>query len=211
MTDMAQDNVTLFVPSNEAIEDFRHDLQHLNSVEDDERIIYNVDEGLSYRKKRDVITIVETPALDEILKAHMVSGFMDTASIQDEDVLKTVNGYDIRMTVYNTYPQRAVMANCAKVTSRDHYSTNGVVHIIDKVIMPATKTLKEMIESDVQLSGLKALFEKSNLLDKLGEPGQWTLLAPNNKAIASLDSVSHFKRFFKFLKNVIYHGFFRKC
>ena len=66
------------------------------------------------RKKRD-ITIVETPALDEILKAHMVEGFLDTASINDEQILKTVNGYDIRMTVYNTYPQRSVMANCAKV------------------------------------------------------------------------------------------------
>ena len=67
-----------------------------------------------YRKKRD-ITIVETPALDEILKAHMVEGFLDTASINDEQILETVNGYDIRMTVYNTYPQRSVMANCAKV------------------------------------------------------------------------------------------------
>merc|ERR1712008_664734 len=95
-----------------------------NSV-DNERNTYNIDDGLSYRKKRD-ITIVETPALDEILKAHMVEGFLDTASINDEQVLETVNGYDIRMTVYNTYPQRSVMANCAKVISRDHYSNNGV-------------------------------------------------------------------------------------
>merc|ERR1719225_1145035 len=86
-------------------------------------------------------------ALDEILKAHMVEGFMDTADVHDEDILESVNGLDIRMTVYNTYPQRAVMANCAKVMSRDHYSTNGVVHIVDKVMMPATKSLKEMIET----------------------------------------------------------------
>ena len=45
----------------------------------------------------------------------MVEGFLDTASINDEQILETVNGYDIRMTVYNTYPQRSVMANCAKV------------------------------------------------------------------------------------------------
>ena len=118
-------NMTVFVPSNEAIEDFRHDLQHLNSV-DNERNTYNVDieyedgdgvdDGFSYRKKRD-ITIIETPALDQILKAHMVEGFLDTASIHDEQILETVNGYDIRMTVYNTYPQRSVMANCAKVST----------------------------------------------------------------------------------------------
>ena len=95
---------------------------------------------------------IETPALDEILKAHMVEGFVDTADVHDEDILQSVNGLNIRMTVYNTYPQRAVMANCAKITSRDHFSTNGVVHIVDKVILPATKTLKEMVETDVQFA-----------------------------------------------------------
>jgi len=179
-------NMTIFVPSNEAIEDFRHDLEHLNSV-DNERNTYNIDDGLSYRKKRD-ITIVETPALDEILKAHMVEGFLDTASIHDEQILETVNGYEIRMTVYNTYPQRSVMANCAKVTSRDHYSSNGVVHIVDKVIMPATKSLKEMIETDVQFTALKSHLNKAGLMDKLDEPGQWTLFAPTNKAFSNLDA-----------------------
>ena len=41
-------NMTIFIPSNEAVEDFRHDLQHLNSV-DNERNSYNIDDGLSYR------------------------------------------------------------------------------------------------------------------------------------------------------------------
>ena len=131
----------------------------------------------------------ETPALDEILKAHMVEGFMDTADVHDEDILESVNGLDIRMTVYNTYPQRSVMANCAKVMSRDHYSTNGVVHIVDKVIMPATKSLREMIETDVQFTSLKAVMERANLMDKLGEPGQLTFLAPNNDTFSSLDAV----------------------
>ena len=131
--------------------------------------------------------LIETPALDEILKAHMVEGFLDTADVHDEDVFKSINGHDIRMTVYNTYPQRAVMANCAKVTSRDHYSTNGVVHIVDKVMMPATKTLKEMVETDIQLSSLRAVLEKSDLLDTLAQPGQLTLLAPNNDAFGKLD------------------------
>ena len=99
-----------------------------------------------------ILLPIETPALDEILKAHMVEGFVDTADVHDEDILQSVNGLNIRMTVYNTYPQRAVMANCAKITSRDHFSTNGVVHIVDKVILPATKTLKEMVETDVQFA-----------------------------------------------------------
>ena len=189
MDELLEQNVTLFVPSNEAIEDFRHDLQHLNTLGDYEyeAVPYNVDDGLSYRRKRD-ITIVETPALDEILKAHMIQGFVDSGSIQDEEVVSSVNGYDIRMTVYNTYPQKAVMANCAKVTSRDHFSTNGVVHMVDKVMMPATKSLKEMIETDVQFTTLKTMLEKNGLMEKLDEPGQWTYFAPTNKAFDELEA-----------------------
>ena len=78
----------------------------------------------------------------------------------------------------------------SKVLSRDHYSTNGVVHIVDKVIMPATKSLKEMIETDVQFSALKSHLNKAGLMDKLDEPGQWTLFAPTNKAFSNLDAVS---------------------
>ena len=56
--------------------------------------------------------------------------------------------------------------------------------------MPATKSLKEMIETDVQFTSLKAVLEKANLMDKLAEPGQLTFLAPNNDAFSSLDAVS---------------------
>ena len=57
--------------------------------------------------------------------------------------------------------------------------------------MPATKSLKEMIETDVQFSALKSHLNKVGLMDKLDEPGQWTLFAPNNKAFSNLDEVSN--------------------
>jgi uncharacterized surface protein with fasciclin (FAS1) repeats len=100
----------------------------------------------------------------------------------------------IIINFFFTITQRAVFANCAKVTSRDHYSTNGVVHIIDKVIMPATKTIKEMIETDVQFSSLKIVLTKAGLMDKLAQPGQWTLFAPTNEAFANLDQVKYLSR-----------------
>ena len=61
--------------------------------------------------------------------------FVNKSDVQDEDLITTVgdNGHKLRITVYNTYPEKVVMANCARVTSRDHYATNGIVHIVDKV------------------------------------------------------------------------------
>ena len=75
------------------------------------------------------------------------------------------------------------MANCARVTSRDHYSTNGVVHIVDRVILPATQTIAEIVQNDVQLRSLRKALEKTNMLEKLSQPnGQFTLFAPTDDA-----------------------------
>ena len=81
------------------------------------------------------------------------------------------------------------MANCARVTSRDHYSTNGVVHIVDRVILPATQTIAEIVQNDVQLRSLRKALEKTNMLEKLSQPnGQFTLFAPTDDAFSKMDA-----------------------
>jgi hypothetical protein len=75
--------VTLFVPTNDAVEDFRHDLQRLNAVEYER---YNVDDGLVTvvsRKRRAALEVSESPQLADILKGHMVDGFMDTSDFRN--------------------------------------------------------------------------------------------------------------------------------
>jgi uncharacterized surface protein with fasciclin (FAS1) repeats len=61
-----------------------------------------------------------------------MDGFVDTSSMDDDAMLPTRNGGKVRISMYNTHP-RTVMANCAKIVSRDHMATNGVVHMVDKV------------------------------------------------------------------------------
>jgi uncharacterized surface protein with fasciclin (FAS1) repeats len=75
--------VTLFVPTNDAVEDFRHDLQRLNAVEYER---YNVDDGLVTvvsRTRRAALEVSESPQLADILKGHMVDGFMDTSDFRN--------------------------------------------------------------------------------------------------------------------------------
>ena len=81
------------------------------------------------------------------------------------------------------------MANCARVTSRDHYATNGIVHIVDRVILPATQTIAEIVQNDVQLRSLKIALEKTNILEQLSRPdGQFTLFAPTDDAFSKMDA-----------------------
>ena len=66
--------------------------------------------------------------------------------MHDEDVISTMaedGATKLRITMYNTYPKKTVMANCGRLVSSDHYSSNGVVHMVDRVIQPAKHTIGE--------------------------------------------------------------------
>ena len=133
---------------------------------------------------------METPKLEDIIKGHMLEGFVDSSKIHDEGTMQTLNDQAsrLRFTVYNTYPERTTFVNCARVHSRNHYATNGIVHMIDKVMMPASKTVGEIIGSDAKFTKLAAALEKSGILEKLREPdGQFTFFAPTNEAFDKLD------------------------
>ena len=44
------------------------------------------------------------------------------------------------------------MANCARLVSSDHFSSNGVVHMVDRVIQPARHTIGMLGKSEVRLT-----------------------------------------------------------
>ena len=49
---------------------------------------------------------------------------------------------------------QTVMANCARLVSSDHFSSNGVVHMVDRVIQPARHTIGRLarVELDYENS-----------------------------------------------------------
>ena len=85
MMELLDQNLTIFVPSNDAVEDFRHDLEEVatsvnfvqnNDVSGDDsadQVIYNIDDGFS-RKKRDV----SEKKIRQILRGHLVPGYVST-------------------------------------------------------------------------------------------------------------------------------------
>ena len=69
--------------------------------------------------------------LAQLLKYHVVSGKMDAASLKSGDI-KTLQGKPITVKVEGD----KVMVNSATVTQADVSASNGVIHILDKVILP---------------------------------------------------------------------------
>jgi uncharacterized surface protein with fasciclin (FAS1) repeats len=77
------------------------------------------------------------------------------------------------------------------VTVADNLASNGVVHIIDGVMLPPSKSptvpnIVELAESVKDLSTLVSAVVAADLADTLSSPGPFTVFAPTNKAFASL-------------------------
>jgi uncharacterized surface protein with fasciclin (FAS1) repeats len=69
--------------------------------------------------------------LVKILTYHVIPGKMMAKDIVEKESLKTAQGEDVRINSEN-----GVMINDAKVTEADIECSNGVIHIIDSVLMP---------------------------------------------------------------------------
>jgi len=195
-------NVTIFLPSNEAVEDWKNEMGEggigANTV-------YRVDEGLLGRRRRSFrssLVVTEGPSLAEVISGHMVPGIVEeadffgsvVADLKGERLLPSFNdqGSEVRMTRYKTKPE-TVMANCAKVTSTDHHASNGVVHTLDKVMQPAKDSILDTLQSDSQFSLFLAALEAHGFAEDLAKPGSLTVFAPTNEAMERLDEETRAK------------------
>ena len=81
--------------------------------------------------KADLDALLKDKAkLTSVLTYHVVPGKVMAADVKAGKV-KTVQGSDITITTTN-----GVMVDAAKVTATDIMADNGVIHVIDSVIMP---------------------------------------------------------------------------
>lgn len=72
----------------------------------------------------------DLPKLTEILKYHVVEGAYCLADAFDKKKLKTLQGKDIVLCL------ETCSVNGAKILQGDIVADNGVIHVIDKVLLP---------------------------------------------------------------------------
>ena len=70
--------------------------------------------------------------LRAILLYHVVSGDVMAAQVVKLSSAKTVNGQDLKISVNNG----TVMVNDATIVKADVVASNGVIHVIDTVLLP---------------------------------------------------------------------------
>jgi uncharacterized surface protein with fasciclin (FAS1) repeats len=147
---------TLFAPTDQAFADAGIDLAALDTAEG-------------------------KATLTDILLYHVVAGAVPSSAVTECMSATAVNGQSLSFTVGDT-----VMVNGATVTLADVNTSNGVIHVIDKVLSP-TDTPNDLPRT-AQCTGvhnsLVAAVIQAELLATLQGEGPFTLFAPTDQAFA---------------------------
>lgn len=115
----------------------------------------------------------------------MVEGKVLAADMTGLESATTLLGKDIAIKV----DMGSVYINDAKVIITDIETSNGVIHVIDAVILPSdeeAKTIVEIAAADERFSTLVAAVTAAELVETLSGEGPFTVFAPTNDAFAAL-------------------------
>ena len=130
------------------------------------------------------LAALDTPegnqALTNILQYHVISGEVPASGVTDCLSADAVNGQPLSFTVGDS----GVMVNDANVITTDVITSNGLIHVIDKVLTP-TDTPRD-IPRTAQCTGshnsLVAAVVQAELLTTLQGAGPFTVFAPTDQA-----------------------------
>uniref|UniRef100_H3CX37 Periostin n=1 Tax=Tetraodon nigroviridis TaxID=99883 RepID=H3CX37_TETNG len=129
--------------------------------------------------------------LRNALHYHMANRRLLTKDLKNDITVPSM--YNKLGLYINHYSNGVVTVNCARIIHANQVATNGVVHVIDRVISGVGKTIKDVLDEKDELSSFSAAALASGIMDKLGRPGHYTLFAPTNEAFENL-SPGHLER-----------------
>ena len=142
--------------------------------------------------------VLNIPSLAQILLYHVLSGRVSTADLQSivdgegTDTVSTVNGQSVRVIADSDSASGLALldqqSDISAVGLSDVGAFNGVVHVVDRVLIPKFESVFEVAVSFEDYSILVDLVKRANLAQTLSKEGPFTVLAPNNAAFAKLGS-----------------------
>jgi uncharacterized surface protein with fasciclin (FAS1) repeats len=117
-----------------------------------------------------------------ILTYHVVSGKVMAEQVVGLKGAETVNGQRVSVNASGG----KVMVDGATVVKTDIGASNGVIHVIDSVILPSDKNIVETAVGAGSFKTLAAALEAAGLISALEGDGPFTVFAPTDAAFAKL-------------------------
>jgi uncharacterized surface protein with fasciclin (FAS1) repeats len=132
----------------------------------------------------DALLADPTGALADILLYHVVGATALSTDLSDGDTFTTLLGEDIEVSITDG----DVFINGAQVIVADILASNGVVHVIDAVLLPPTETttVVDIIVASPDHETLEAAVIAADLAGALSGDGPFTVFAPTDAAFAAL-------------------------
>ena len=119
--------------------------------------------------------------LSDILLYHVVGADVPSANVSECMTATAANGQTLAFTVGD-----GVMVNDATVTLADVATSNGVIHVIDKVLSPtnAPNNIPRTAQCTGDHNSLVAAVVQAELLETLQGPGPFTVFDTTDQAFA---------------------------
>lgn len=131
--------------------------------------------------------LADKALLTTVLTYHVIAAKVEKAQIPLGKAIKTVQGSILKVEAANNALRITDGRNrSALVTETDLQAKNGVVHLVDKVILPPNKNIVETAQSLPQFSVLVEAVVAADLQAVLSGPGPFTVFAPTNDAFLAL-------------------------
>ncbi|RWS25046.1 transforming growth factor-beta-induced protein ig-h3-like isoform X4 [Leptotrombidium deliense] len=166
------ENLTIFTPTNDAW----------------------IEYSGSFNKKENEISMIsrqESPVQTELSPVsihHVFPGIVKSGDLLENQTLTSIDNITkVRVNVYEI-PKRVVTLNCAPIITANTVATNGIIHVIDRVLPVSNQTIGEIIEENLEYSKFLKLIQKTGLLQKLkSQSGRYTLFAVKNEVMEKLE------------------------
>ena len=135
--------------------------------------------------------LLAQPQLADVLLYHVVAGEVMSGDLQNGMTAETLGGQMITVDL-----SEGVKINTSAVITADIKASNGVIHVIDTVLIPetfqlasATAHLPSIVDiavSNPDFSILVSALAKAELVEALQGEGPFTVFAPTNAAFEAL-------------------------
>ena len=117
-----------------------------------------------------------------ILTYHVVAGLVPAAEVVKLNAAIAVNGQRIDIKTADGQ----VFVDQAKVVKADIPCSNGVIHVIDQVLLPSSDNIPTTAEKAGKFKTLLAAAKAAGLVDALSGDSPLTIFAPTDEAFAAL-------------------------
>ena len=125
----------------------------------------------------------DIPALTDILKHHVLGDSVASSMLTNGMIATTLLGTDVTVSITNGN----VYIDNAMVTIADIVADNGVVHVIDAVLLPpVSNTIYDVVLNSQDHTTLLTAIDTCGLKGTLSGPGPFTLFAPTDAAFNAL-------------------------